>query len=130
MPQQDIIYENLKLRRMLEYTAQLKMPPDTTMGERDERIQKVLQMVGLEERANEYIRKLSGGQKKRASIAVELLADPGLFFLDEPTSGLDPDTEKSLMNTLAKLSKTENKTIIMVTHTVQNINLCDKVIFM
>ena len=87
-------------------------------------------MVGLEERANEYIRKLSGGQKKRASIAVELLADPGLFFLDEPTSGLDPDTEKSLMNTLAKLSKTENKTIIMVTHTVQNINLCDKVIFM
>ena len=130
VPQQDIIYENLKLRRMLEYTAQLKMPPDTTKGERDERIQKVLQMVGLEERANEYIRKLSGGQKKRASIAVELLADPGLFFLDEPTSGLDPDTEKSLMNTLAKLSKTENKTIIMVTHTVQNINLCDKVIFM
>ena len=53
VPQQDIIYENLKLRRMLEYTAQLKMPPDTTKGERDERIQKVLQMVGLEERANE-----------------------------------------------------------------------------
>ena len=99
-------------------------------GRERERIQKVLQMVELEERANEYIRKLSGGQKKRASIAVELLADPGLFFLDEPTSGLDPDTEKSLMNTLAKLSKTENKTIIMVTHTVQKINLCDKVIFM
>ena len=77
-----------------------------------------------------YIRKLSGGQKKRASIAVELLADPGLFFLDEPTSGLDPDTEQSLMNTLAELSKSEGKTIIMVTHTTQSIHLCDKVIFM
>ena len=72
-----------------------------------------------------YIRKLSGGQKKRASIAVELLADPGLFFLDEPTSGLDPDTEQSLMNTLAELSKSEGKTIIMVTHTTQSIHLCD-----
>ena len=58
------------------------------------------------------------------------MADPGLFFLDEPTSGLDPDTEQSLMNTLAELSKSEGKTIIMVTHTTQSIHLCDKVIFM
>lgn len=59
-----------------------------------------------------------------------MLADPGLFFLDEPTSGLDPDTEQSLMHTLASLSKSEGKTIIMVTHTTQSIHLCDKVIFM
>lgn len=94
------------------------------------RIYKVLEMVDLTEHADTYIRKLSGGQKKRASIAVELLADPGLFFLDEPTSGLDPDTEQSLMHTLASLSKSEGKTIIMVTHTTQSIHLCDKVIFM
>ena len=75
VPQQDIIYENLKLRRMLQYTAQLKMPDDITNEERDRRIQKVLKMVSLEEHAETYIRKLSGGQKKRASIAVELLAD-------------------------------------------------------
>ena len=130
VPQQDIIYENLKLKRMLQYTAQLKMPDDITNEERDRRIQKVLKMVSLEEHAETYIRKLSGGQKKRASIAVELLANPGLFFLDEPTSGLDPDTEKSLMKTLAGLSKNEGKTIIMVTHTIQSIDLCDKVIFM
>lgn len=130
VPQQDIIYENLTLGRMLYYTAKMKMPSDTSREEIKNRIYKVLEMVDLTERKNTYIRKLSGGQKKRASIAVELLADPGLFFLDEPTSGLDPDTEQSLMHTLARLSKTEGKTIITVTHTIQSIHLCDKVIFM
>lgn len=130
VPQQDIIYENLKLHKMLLYTAKMKMPSDTSRQEMEKRIQKVLEMVDLTAHADTYIRKLSGGQKKRASIAVEMLADPGLFFLDEPTSGLDPDTEQSLMHTLAKLSKSEGKTIIMVTHTTQSIHLCDKVIFM
>ncbi len=130
VPQQDIIYENLKLRKMLLYTAKMKMPSDTSREEMEKRIWKVLEMVDLTAHADTYIRKLSGGQKKRASIAVELLADPGLFFLDEPTSGLDPDTEQSLMHTLAQLSKSEGKTIIMVTHTTQSIHLCDKVIFM
>ena len=87
-------------------------------------------MVDLLEHQNTYIRKLSGGQKKRASIAVELLADPKLFFLDEPTSGLDPGTEKNLMETLSRLAKEQNKTIIIVTHTTQNLHLCDKIIFM
>ena len=130
VPQQDIIYENLTLQRMLYYTAKMKMPSDTSKAEIRNRIRKVLEMVDLQQHAKTYIRKLSGGQKKRASIAVEMLADPGLFFLDEPTSGLDPDTEQSLMHTLARLSKSEGKTIIMVTHTIQSIDLCDKVIFM
>ncbi len=130
VPQQDIIYENLTLRRMLYYTAKMKMPSDTTAEEIQQRIDQVLMMVELSEHQNTYIRKLSGGQKKRASIAVELLADPSLFFLDEPTSGLDPGTEKKLMQTLYKLSKSQGKTIIMVTHTTQNLHLCDKVIFM
>ncbi len=75
------------------------------------------------------IKNLSGGQKKRASIAVELLADPGMFFLDEPTSGLDPGTEQKLMRVLNRLSKTQGKTIVMVTHTTQSLDLCDKIIF-
>lgn len=130
VPQQDIIYENLTLRKMLYYTAKMKMPPDTGKVEIQRRIDDVLAMVELSEHQNTYIRKLSGGQKKRASIAVELLADPSLFFLDEPTSGLDPGTEKKLMQILSKLSKSQGKTIIMVTHTTQNLHLCDKVIFM
>lgn len=130
VPQQDIIYENLTLNRMLYYTAKLKMPKDTSKDEIQKRIGDVLEMVELSEHQNTYIRKLSGGQKKRASIAVELLADPSLFFLDEPTSGLDPGTEKKLMGTLSRLSKSQGKTIIMVTHTTQSLDLCDKVIFM
>lgn len=130
VPQEDIIYENLTLRRMLYYTARLKMPGDTSHKEIEDRIDQVLHMVELSEHQNTFIRKLSGGQKKRASIAVELLADPSVFFLDEPTSGLDPGTEQKLMVTLSHLAKTQNKTIVMVTHTTQSLQLCDKVIFM
>lgn len=130
VPQEDIIYENLTLRKMLYYTAKLKMPKDMSKKEINDRINQVLQMVELTEHQNTYIRKMSGGQKKRASIAVEMLADPSVFFLDEPTSGLDPGTEQKLMVTLNRLSKTQGKTIIMVTHTTQSLQLCDKVIFM
>lgn len=129
VPQEDIIYENLTLRKMLYYTAKLKMPGDISKDEINKRIDDVLATVELSEHQNTYIRKLSGGQKKRASIAVELLADPSVFFLDEPTSGLDPGTEQKLMITLNKLSKT-GKTIIMVTHTTQSLELCDRVLFM
>lgn len=130
VPQQDIIYENITLKKMLFYTAKLKMPEDTTKEEIEARIHDVLEMVELLEHQDTYIRRLSGGQKKRASIAVELLANPGLFFLDEPTSGLDPGTEQHLMNTLSRLSKEQEKTIVMVTHTTNNLHLCDKVIIM
>ena len=130
VPQEDIIFENLTLRRMLSYTADLKMPSDTSKAEKNKRIDQVLGMVELIQHQNTLIRKLSGGQKKRASIAVELLADPSVFFLDEPTSGLDPGTEQKLMITLSRLSKTQGKTIVMVTHTTQSLELCDKVIFM
>ncbi len=130
VPQQDIIYENLTLKKMLYYTARMKMPEDTTNEEIMQRIDKVLAMVELTRFKDHFIKTLSGGQKKRASIAVELLADPGLFFLDEPTSGLDPGTEQKLMQTLSRLSKKEEKTIIMVTHTTQSLHLCDKIIIM
>ena len=74
------------------------------------------------------IRSLSGGQRKRASIAIELIADPKLFFLDEPTSGLDPGTERIIMKTLRKMANS-GKTIILVTHNTLNLHLCDKVVF-
>ena len=94
------------------------------------RVAEMASYFGIQDWFYKNVSELSGGQKKRASIAVELLADPKLFFLDEPTSGLDPGTEKNLMMTLSKLSKEQNKTIVMVTHTTQNLHLCDKIIFM
>ena len=72
---------------------------------------------------------LSGGQKKRVSIAMELLASPRLLILDEPTSGLSPDLDRSMMELCRKLSH-ENCTVLMVTHNMSNINLCDKIAFL
>lgn len=95
MPQEDIVFENLTLKKMLYYTAKMKMPDNTSMQEIDDRIQEVLRLIELTEHQNTMIKNLSGGQKKRASIAVELLADPGMFFLDEPTSGLDRERNKN-----------------------------------
>lgn len=130
VPQQDILYENLTLYKMLKNAARLRMPKSTNRKEMKQRIQEVLKMVELEEHRDTVISKLSGGQKKRASIAVELLSDPKLFFLDEPSSGLDPGTEKSLMIMLNHLAKEQRKTIIMVTHNVNNLEFCDQIIFM
>jgi ABC transport system ATP-binding/permease protein len=129
VPQQDIVYDNLTLHSMLFYTAKMRMPSDLSSDEIERRIDEVIEIVELTERKNTFIRQLSGGQKKRASIAVELLADPSLFFLDEPTSGLDPGTERNLMHTLKKMASF-GKTIILVTHTTLNLHLCDKIIFL
>ncbi|MGN0496939.1 MAG: FHA domain-containing protein [Lachnospiraceae bacterium] len=129
VPQNDIVYDNLTLEKMLFYSAQLRMPKDTSKEEINRKIEETLDMVELKAHRNTVISRLSGGQKKRASIAVELLASPKLFFLDEPSSGLDPGTEKNLMALLKKLASS-GKTVIMVTHTVQNIGMCDRVICM
>lgn len=129
VPQNDIVYDSLTLERMLHYSARLRMPKDTTKEEIKRKIEETLDMVELTDHRHTLISKLSGGQKKRASIAVELLASPKLFFLDEPSSGLDPGTEKNLMAMLKRLAAT-GKTVIMVTHTVQNINMCDRLICM
>ena len=129
VPQQDIVYTDLTLIDMLTYAADLRMPDDATKREKKKRIKEVLDIVELSDKKDVMIKNLSGGQKKRASIAVELIADPKLFFLDEPTSGLDPGTERSIMKTLRKMADL-GKTIILVTHTTLNLHLCDKIVFL
>lgn len=129
VPQQDIVYDNLTLERMLYFTAKLRAPQDSTEEEIQASIDNALKLVELSNKKDVMIKSLSGGQKKRASIAVELLSDPKLFFLDEPTSGLDPGTERNLMMTLKEMSK-NGKTVVLVTHTPLNLNLCDKIVVM
>ncbi len=129
VPQEDIVYDNLSLKSMLYYTAKLRMPKDSSNAEIEARIDEALKMVELLDKKDVMIKSLSGGQKKRASIAVELLSDPKLFFLDEPTSGLDPGTERNLMVTLKEMTK-YGKTVVLVTHTPLNLHLCDKIIIM
>ena len=128
VPQDDIVFSNLTLHDMLNYAAKLRMPDTASAKEREARIKEVLDIVELTDFENSYIRQLSGGQRKRSSIAVELIADPNILFLDEPTSGLDPGTERKIMYTLRKMSQM-GKTIVLVTHTTLNLHLCDKIAF-
>jgi ABC-type multidrug transport system ATPase subunit/pSer/pThr/pTyr-binding forkhead associated (FHA) protein len=131
VPQYDILHTSLTVERALSYAARLRLPPDVTPTERQKRISQVLETVGMNE---EKIRKtrisaLSGGQRKRVSIAAELLAEPKLFFLDEPTSGLDPGLEKKMMYTMRRMAD-EGRTIILITHATSNIVQVDHVAFM
>ncbi len=129
VPQEDIIHQGLEVRRALYYAARLRLP-DARLPEIESRIDEVLEKVGLVGEANTMVRNLSGGQRKRVSIAVELLAEPWIFFLDEPTSGLDPGLEKLMMDTLRQLAD-EGRTIVLVTHATNNImNHCDQVAFL
>ena len=129
VPQQDIVYDGLTLESMLQYAAKLRLPADSSKNDIQQAINRVLAMVDLTDRKDMMIKNLSGGQKKRASIAVELLSDPNLFFLDEPASGLDPGMERSLMQTLKKMAAS-GKTVIMVTHSTLNLKMFDKIVFM
>lgn len=129
VPQSDIVYDNLTLYDMLKYTAELRLPKDVSAGERDSIIRRAIDTVELTEKKDSLIKNLSGGQRKRASIAVELLSDPNLLFLDEPASGLDPGTERNLMKSLRKMAD-GGKTVILVTHSTLQLKLCDKIVFM
>ncbi len=129
VPQSDIVYDNLTLYDMLSYTAKLRLPKDASEKEREAAIEKAIHLVELTEKKNSYIKALSGGQRKRASIAVELLSDPNLLFLDEPASGLDPGTERNLMQSLREMAD-GGKTVILVTHSTLQLKLCDKIVFM
>jgi len=129
VPQKDIIHMELTTYQALDYAAQLRMPADTSVEERHRRVMEVLEDLDLTHRKDLQISRLSGGQQKRVSIAVELLTKPGLFFLDEPTSGLDPGTETALMQLMRRLAD-QGRTIILITHATKNVMLADKVIFL
>jgi len=107
----------------------LRLPPDTTKAEREERVEEVIAKLKLSERRDLPIVRLSGGQRKRVSIGAELLMQPGLFFLDEATSGLDPGTEGQMMRLLRSLAD-QGHTVVLVTHATKNVMLCDQVVFL
>ncbi len=129
VPQDDIIHLELPVERTLHYASRLRMPPSSSAAEVDETVQGALSALDLSERADIRVGALSGGQRKRTSIAVELLTDPRVFFLDEPSSGLDPATSAQLMGLLRRLSD-EGRTVVFTTHSVQDLALCDQIVFL
>ncbi len=125
VPQDDIVHRELTVAEVLSYAAKLRLPGDTDVAEI---VNQTLEQIEMGDRRDVLVSKLSGGQRKRVSIGVELLADPKLFFLDEPTSGLDPGLDKKMMQLLRKLAD-QGRTVILVTHATANITLCDRIVF-
>ncbi|WP_030404486.1 MULTISPECIES: FHA domain-containing protein [unclassified Streptomyces] len=129
VPQDDILHKELTVKRALKYAAKLRFPADTTAAERDARIDEVLRELKLDIHKDKKVTSLSGGQRKRVSVALELLTKPSLIFLDEPTSGLDPGMDRDVMQLLRGLAD-DGRTVLVVTHSVAELATCDKLLVM
>jgi ABC-type multidrug transport system ATPase subunit len=127
VPQDDIIHRELPLARTLRYAARLRLPARTPVAQVRARVGDVLSVLGLSNRADVPVGSLSGGERKRASIAVELLARPNALFLDEPTSGLDPATAVELLDLLRNLAAT-GVPVVLTTHNPADVERCDRVV--
>lgn len=127
VPQDDILHAQLTVRGALSYAAELRFPQDTAKAERRARVDEVIGELGLAQRAGQPVHSLSGGQRKRVSVALELLTKPSLLFLDEPTSGLDPGMDRSVMHMLRGLAD-DGRTVIVVTHSVLSLDVCDRLL--
>ncbi|MFF5672245.1 FHA domain-containing protein [Streptomyces hygroscopicus] len=129
VPQDDILHKELTVETALMYAARLRFPGDTKAAERKARIDEVLQELRLDVHRLKKVASLSGGQRKRVSVALELLTKPSLLFLDEPTSGLDPGLDRDVMKLLRELAD-DGRTVLVVTHSVAELSLCDRVLVM
>ncbi len=129
VPQDEIVHPGLTVAEALRYAARLRLPRDATAGDVAESVQRVMAELSLTEHAGTRIGSLSGGQRKRAGVATELLSRPSLLFLDEPTTGLDPGLESRLMRLLRELAD-ESRAVVVVTHATKNLRLCDRLVVM
>ncbi len=129
VPQEDVVHRGLTVAQALNIAAKLRMPPDTTETERHQVISRVLDELEMTEHAGTRVDKLSGGQRKRVSIAMELLTEPSLLLLDEPTTGLDPALDRSVMSMLRRLADA-GRVIVVVTHSLRFLDVCDQVLLL
>jgi ABC-type multidrug transport system ATPase subunit len=129
VPQDDIIHRELTVYRTLYYVARLRLSRDISFAEINQVVSEVMDITGLSERRDVPISQLSGGQRKRVSIAVELITKPSVIFLDEPTSGLDPATEEKVMKLFRQIAES-GRTVILTTHAMENVKLFDKLVVM
>jgi ABC transport system ATP-binding/permease protein len=126
VPQDDIVHTELTVAEALTFAARLRLPEGTPTPEIVKLVDHTITSLGLADRSKLKIGQLSGGQRKRVSVGVELLCRPPILFLDEPTSGLDPLAEFKLMELLRGLADT-GCTVICTTHVMENVYLMDQI---
>ena len=126
VPQDDIVHSDLTVIEALTFAARLRLPAGTPRSEIAKLVDHTIASLGLSDRVNLKTGRLSGGQRKRVSVGVELLSRPPLLFLDEPTSGLDPLAEFKLMELLRRLADT-GCTVVCTTHVMENVYLMDQI---
>ncbi len=127
VPQDDVVHRQLTVNQALGYAAELRLPPDTSKADRAKVVTDVLEELDLTKHADTRVDKLSGGQRKRASVALELLTGPSLLILDEPTSGLDPALDHQVMTMLRQLADA-GRVVIVVTHMLSYLDTCDQLL--
>ncbi|MDT7766594.1 MAG: transport system ATP-binding/permease protein [Mycobacterium sp.] len=129
VPQDDVVHRQLTINEALSYAAELRMPSDTTKEDRRQVIAQVLDELELTPHAKTRIERLSGGQRKRVSVALELLTGPSLLVLDEPTTGLDPALDLQVMTMLRQLADA-GRVVVVVTHSLACLDVCDQVLLL
>ena len=129
VPQDDIIHQQLTVDQAFRYSARLRLDDTMTEQALETRIAAVAKLLGLEERRKLRIYRLSGGQRKRVNIGIELLADPQMLVLDEPASGLDPGTEEDLVKLLGILAR-QGRTVVMTTHSMEYLAAVGRIVLM
>ncbi len=129
VPQDDVVHRQLTVNQALNYAARLRLPADTSKADRRAVVDRVIDELQLTNHRDTRVDKLSGGQRKRASVAMELLTGPSLLILDEPTSGLDPALDREVMAMLRRLADA-GRTVIVVTHSLTYMSMCDQVLLL
>ena len=121
--QDDLLFPDLTVKETLHYAAFLRLSAKMSRADKLARVDEVIAKVGLDHCKNTQVgsalkKGISGGERKRLCVAIELLMKPRLLFLDEPTSGLDGVTALTLCRILRDLAHTENCTVVCTIHQV------------